>query len=1100
MHHVSKDGFVTPRRDDLPLTVIRNAAGLTLSLLPSGALFAQEHVEGSRRILINQTLASPLADGMAGLFLRIAGASGPAASIIGAQAGLKVGADKDRIVWEGETGGIGHKVTLALHPTLAVWLWRVDIVNRREAAVSCDAALVQDLGLGDPGFLMNNEAYACQYMDHHIARHARLGPVLMSRQALSQGGVFPWAAHGCLDGAAGFATDYRQIVGPQGRDGDGFALPFGQALPSARLQFETACAALQSPAATLAPGKRARRTFFGVYQPDHPAASSDADLALVDQAERAAADFAACRVTLRPAAPGLPALARAAVADDLTDKEVAARYKRRTHVERDADGRLLSFFTPGRSHSRHVALREKERRLPRRHGALLRGGAAMTLEDDLLCATAWMHGVFAAQLTIGNTGFHKLFSVSRDPYNVTRANGLRMLAEIDGAWRSLATPSAFEMGLNDARWVYKLGARTIVVSAVAAGDAPAMQWRVTVEGKPCRLLIFGQLVLGEREYAHAGRVEIDARRKRLTFRPDPADRWAREYPHAAYHLVTSAPRRVEAIGGDELLFADGRRRGLGYVAIRTKPTAEFAFAVVGSMTDAVEGAALADVYAGGVDDAAMLKPAERFWSGLTRGLRIESPPGDADAQAFDTILPWLVHDAMIHLTAPHGLEQYTGAAWGTRDVCQGPVELLLALEHDDAVRTILRTVFEQQYETHGDWPQWFMLEPYQEIQASEAHGDVIVWPLKALCDYIEATGDFAFLDAPAAWRREADLKRTSRVEPISAHVDKLFATIEARYVEGTHLIRYGNGDWNDSFQPVDPHKRDWMVSSWTVALLYEQLNRYAEILRRAGRAPRAKVFAAAAAAMRKDFQRWLIRDGVVAGYGVFAPGGGEPELLLHPDDARTGLRYSLLPLTQGVIGGIFTKAQAQKSVALVRKHLLFADGARLTERPLAYHGGTETMFRRAESAAFFGREIGLMYVHSHLRYAEAMSVMGDAQALWSALAVVNPIAVTERVANASLRQRNAYFSSSDAAFADRYAASADWDEVAAQTIAADGGWRIYSSGPGLYLNMLVRHVFGRRRSFGERIDAPCLAPSHRDAALFWPSAPAGGRKKAKAKA
>ena len=88
MHHVSKDGFVTPRRDDLPLTVIRNAAGLTLSLLPSGALFAQEHVEGSRRILINQTLASPLADGMAGLFLRIAGASGPAASIIGAQAGL----------------------------------------------------------------------------------------------------------------------------------------------------------------------------------------------------------------------------------------------------------------------------------------------------------------------------------------------------------------------------------------------------------------------------------------------------------------------------------------------------------------------------------------------------------------------------------------------------------------------------------------------------------------------------------------------------------------------------------------------------------------------------------------------------------------------------------------------------------------------------------------------------------------------------------------------------------------------------------------------------------------------------------------------------
>ena len=39
--------------------------------------------------------------------------------------------------------------------------------------------------------------------------------------------------------------------------------------------------------------------------------------------------------------------------------------------------------------------------------------------------------------------------------------------------------------------------------------------------------------------------------------------------------------------------------------------------------------------------------------------------------------PWLVHDAMIHLTAPHGLEQYSVAAWGTRDVCQGPLEFLL---------------------------------------------------------------------------------------------------------------------------------------------------------------------------------------------------------------------------------------------------------------------------------------------------------------------------------------------------------------------------------------------------------------------------------------
>ena len=63
--------------------------------------------------------------------------------------------------------------------------------------------------------------------------------------------------------------------------------------------------------------------------------------------------------------------------------------------------------------------------------------------------------------------------------------------------------------------------------------------------------------------------------------------------------------------------------------------------------------------------------------------------------------------------------------------------------------------------------------------------------------------------------------------------------------------------------------------------------------------------------MRDDFNRHLIRDGTVAGYALFDPDGGEPELLLHPSDTRTGLRYSLLPMTRGIIGGLFTTEQAR---------------------------------------------------------------------------------------------------------------------------------------------------------------------------------------------
>ena len=61
-----------------------------------------------------------------------------------------------------------------------------------------------------------------------------------------------------------------------------------------------------------------------------------------------------------------------------------------------------------------------------------------------------------------------------------------------------------------------------------------------------------------------------------------------------------------------------------------------------------------------------------------------------------------------------------------------------------------------------------MLEPYSVVQDKESHGDIIVWPLKALCDYVEATGDFAFLDDPIAWRRADNFEKTPHADPVTA--------------------------------------------------------------------------------------------------------------------------------------------------------------------------------------------------------------------------------------------------------------------------------------------------------------------------------------------
>ena len=227
---------------------------------------------------------------------------------------------------------------------------------------------------------------------------------------------------------------------------------------------------------------------------------------------------------------------------------------------------LLSFFVPDGPHNRHVVLAAKERIVARRHGTLLRSGQAMLPDETTLCATCWMHGVFGAQLTIGNTSLHKLFSVSRDPYNITRASGLRILVDMGEGWRLLAVPSVFEMGLSDCRWIYRFGERTIAVHAVASGDDPAMQWRCRSTASPA-----GSSSSAISCWASASSITLAGSRstpnaKRFTFRPDPDWLWGKRYPEAVYHLVTATPDAIEAVGGDELLYADAqtaRRRLCG---------------------------------------------------------------------------------------------------------------------------------------------------------------------------------------------------------------------------------------------------------------------------------------------------------------------------------------------------------------------------------------------------------------------------------------------------------------------------------------------------------------------------------------------------------
>jgi cellobiose phosphorylase len=293
------------------------------------------------------------------------------------------------------------------------------------------------------------------------------------------------------------------------------------------------------------------------------------------------------------------------------------------------------------------------------------------------------------------------------------------------------------------------------------------------------------------------------------------------------------------------------------------------------------------------------------------------------------------------------------------------------------------------------------------------------------------------------------------------------------FIPGTALVPFGGGDWNDSLQPVSKDLASRMISSWTVEMNYQAFYQYAAVYEITGQIEKANHLKKTCEKIRSDFNRFLVKDNLVAGYGL-VENDGTISVMLHPSDQKTGVHYSILPMERGILSGIFTKKQALHHQDIIEKHLKGPDGARLMDRPLQYKGGIQEIFQRAESSTFFGREIGLMYVHEHIRYAESLARTGKADAFVIALRQAIPVGYRDVVPCGDIRQANCYYSSSDVHFRNRYKADERYGEVIEGKFALKGGWRVYSSGPGIYIGLVITKLLGIRIESGHVIIDPVM--------------------------
>ncbi len=1039
---------------------LENTSGLSVDFLESG-LVRSITAAGIR---IGMKEATPFSKHGPAIWLRKRGPVPEFIPLLGPLApGNRIFPEEGRFVSAGEWQELTFRVTLELSATEFAWQWSVEIVNNSPAPVEADLFFVQDAGLKPASEGSINEYYVSQYLERLILQSGRHGAVVCCRQNMRGPTGHPWLMLALGNGAAAASTDGMQWYGKRFR---ATGIPEGLYADNLTGEYagESSVVALQEPAFTLAPGGRHLSTCRGLFLPDHQEATSPSDLALLEGLETLFPSDAGTETVSEGKRPVFSIFDALALLDseELTERELETLFStERRHPEYEA-GNMLSFF---HGDAGYVMLREKELLADRPHGHILQACAGTAPDERVISVTCFASGVFASHITQGNTNFTNLLSVCSDPFGLAPETGLRIFANTGKGFQRLGVPSAFETGLNHCRWIYKSEGRMLQIRTWTAPDAPHIHLDAKfLTGEPVYLTVTHDF-----DPLNGWKVIQGNSDAEYIAVPEAGSMIAGKFPDAQYRIAFHGDPKQYRENDPIYLFSGPVEQVRMPFVISRGPAESFAMTVAGEVPAAAPAFVMDSPDLQWARDNRL---ALENWKNLSLGLSVET--GNSDLQAIREILPWFGQNALVHFLTPYGLEQFSGAAWGTRDVSQGPFDLLLAAERYGDARKVLCIMFSNQG-PEGGWPQWWMFDRFHEIRAGDAHGDVVYWCILALCDYIVRSGDFAILDEVLPYYHPEGPENAEQ-EPLRSHLDRLTTMITASFIPGTALVPFGHGDWNDSLQPVSVDLARRLISSWTVEMNYQAFDRLGRVWEKAGDTAKATMLRELCTRIRADFNTHLVRDGIVAGYGLVEE-NGRIGVLLHPSDRLTGIRYSILPMNRGIISGIFTAEQARRHQALIEEHLKGPDGARLMDRPLKYHGGIQTIFQRAESSTFFGREIGLMYVHEHLRYAEALARTGQAEAFLAALRQAVPVAYRDAVPCGDIRQSNCYYSSSDVAFRSRYDADERYDEIKTGKLTLRGGWRVYSSGPGIFVGMVLTRLLGLRVDAEQVVLDPVLPHS-----------------------
>ena len=238
-------------------------------------------------------------------------------------------------------------------------------------------------------------------------------------------------------------------------------------------------------------------------------------------------------------------------------------------------------------------------------------------------------------------------------------------------------------------------------------------------------------------------------------RPLPDTDVGRRFPEGGFQLPPLPGTVVERVGGDELLFADGRSRNQPFLCLVTAPAVSAGFRLTGRLISESPAETAGGPYSLAHQNphspstvpirglpAFRMKPAVGQTSPLASASIRPADSALAGAAARLGRNPPLVYSQRPRplpvparpgtilrrrLGHPRRLSGTGGAAPGPRPLRADPGSVVRVFRPQNA---------------DGDWPQWFMFfDRERNIRPGDSHGDIVYWPVLALAQYLSATGD-----------------------------------------------------------------------------------------------------------------------------------------------------------------------------------------------------------------------------------------------------------------------------------------------------------------------------------------------------------------------